>query len=95
MKQLDPDEERFYDKLSGKKELIHKARLFEEGVAAHGGGYWNLMDAFVDLLQQNIAQPLTSARASLESHIMAFAAEKSRLEGKTIDMAEYRNDLSL
>ncbi|MHA1278231.1 MAG: Gfo/Idh/MocA family oxidoreductase [Candidatus Helarchaeota archaeon] len=85
----------FYDKLSGKRELVHKARLFEEGIAAHGGGDWKLMDAFVDLLQQNITQPLTSARASLESHIMAFAAEQSRVEGKTIDMVEYRNELSL
>jgi hypothetical protein len=88
LKQLDPDEERFYDKPSGKKELVHKPRLFEEGIAAHGDGNWKLMDAFVDLLQPNIAQPLTSARASPESHIMAFAAEQSRIEGKVIDMAD-------
>jgi hypothetical protein len=33
----------------------------------------------------------TSARDSLESHLVAFAAEESRLSGGTlIDMAEYR-----
>ena len=82
-----------YDKLSGKKELVHKARLFEEGVAAHGGGDWKLVDAFVQLLSNQIAAPLTGARASLESHIMAFAAEKSRLEGSIIDMAKYRKEI--
>ncbi|MHA1325189.1 MAG: Gfo/Idh/MocA family oxidoreductase, partial [Candidatus Helarchaeota archaeon] len=80
----------FYDKLSGKRKLVHKARLFEEGIAAHGGGDWRLMDAFVDLLQHNTSSPLTSARASLESHIMAFAAEESRIKGKVINMSEFR-----
>ncbi|NVM30373.1 MAG: Gfo/Idh/MocA family oxidoreductase [Candidatus Helarchaeota archaeon] len=83
----------FYDKLSGKKELVHKARLFEEGLVAHGGGDWKLMDAFVDLLRNDITKPLTGARASLESHIMAFAAEKSRVEGKTISMEDYRKEV--
>ena len=82
-----------YDKLSGKKELIHSAKLFEHGASGHGGGDWALMDAFIQLLRKNITKPLTSARASLESHIMAFAAEKSRLEEKVINMAEYRKEI--
>ncbi|NVM53835.1 MAG: Gfo/Idh/MocA family oxidoreductase [Candidatus Helarchaeota archaeon] len=83
----------FYDKLSGRRELVHKAKMFQEGTSAHGGGDWRLMDALVDLLQQNISKPLTSARASLESHIMAFAAEKARVEGEIIDMAKYRREV--
>jgi hypothetical protein len=51
------------------------------------------MDAFINLLRKNIANPLTGARASLESHIMAFAAEKSRVEEQIIRMAEYRNEV--
>ncbi len=82
-----------YDKLSGKREIVHKARLLEEGRVAHGGGDWRLMDSFVDLLKNNLAKPLTGARASLESHILAFAAEKSRLEGTVINMEEYRRDV--
>ena len=82
-----------YDKLSGKKEIIYSAKLFAHGATGHGGGDWALMDAFIQLLRKNIANPLTSARASLESHIMAFAAEKSRLEEKVINMAEYRREV--
>jgi hypothetical protein len=33
---------------------------------------------------------VTTARESLESHLLAFAAEESRLLYTTIDMAEYR-----
>ncbi len=76
-----------YDKLSGKKEKIFEGHLQLTG---HGGGDTGLMNAFIDLMKRNISKPLTDAKASLESHIMAFAAEKSRLEGKIINMAEYR-----
>ena len=67
--------------------------MFEEGAVAHGGGDWRLMKAFVDLLRKNIAKPLTGARASLESHIMAFAAEKARVEGEIVDMKKFRENL--
>jgi len=79
-----------YDKLSGKKEKIFKGNLHLTG---HGGGDIKLMDTFVDLMKRNISKSLTNARDSLESHIMAFAAEKSRLEGEVIDMAEYRREV--
>ena len=32
----------------------------------------------------------TTARESLESHLMAFAAERARVEGSVVDMAQYR-----
>ena len=47
------------------------------------------MRDFVRSLQGEIT-PLTSARESLESHLMAFAAEESRHEAKVITMQEYR-----
>jgi hypothetical protein len=34
---------------------------------------------------------LTSARTSLESHLMAFAAEESRLAKGSVRMADYRH----
>jgi len=40
-----------------------------------------VMRAFVRALRQGKSEPLTSARASLESHLLAFAAEKARVEG--------------
>ncbi|MEG0305889.1 MAG: gfo/Idh/MocA family oxidoreductase, partial [Oscillospiraceae bacterium] len=58
--------------------------------AGHGGGDMRMMDYLCDLLANNGEQGLTSVDASVESHIMALAAEKSRLEGgKSIDIAEF------
>jgi hypothetical protein len=57
----------------------------------HGGGDDGLMRAFVSTMRGEPDALRTSARDSLESHLMAFAAEESRLKGGTlIDMAEYR-----
>ena len=36
------------------------------------------------------AEPLTSARISLESHLLAFAAEEARSQGSMIQMSEFR-----
>jgi hypothetical protein len=61
------------------------------GEGGHGGGDYGLMSAFVKALGGEGAVLHTSARDSLESHMMAFAAEESRLDGgKAIDMDEYR-----
>jgi predicted dehydrogenase len=57
----------------------------------HGGGDAGIMDAFVRALNGEAEALHTSARDSLESHLMAFAAEESRLDGgRVIDMDEYR-----
>jgi predicted dehydrogenase len=58
--------------------------------SGHGGGDAGLMRRFVKALRGE-QSPLTGARDSLESHLMAFAAEESRLMGKTIDMDAYRH----
>jgi len=57
--------------------------------SGHGGGDAGLMHRFVCAMRGE-QSPLTSARDSLESHLMAFAAEEARLAGKTIDMGAYR-----
>ena len=49
------------------------------------------MTAFVQALRGAGEALRSSARDSLESHLMAFAAEESRLNGGAlIDMDEYR-----
>ena len=58
--------------------------------AGHGGGDAGLMDRFVQAMRGERAA-LTSARDSLESHLMAFAAEASRLGNNTVDMNTFRN----
>ena len=55
----------------------------------HGGGDFGIMRDLVNHLQYK-NQAGTSARQSLESHFMAFAAEESRLENTKINMAEFR-----
>jgi len=60
--------------------------------SGHGGGDAGLMQHFVQVMRGEVP-PLTSARDSLESHLMAFAAEEARFDEETIDMREYLNDL--
>ncbi|MEA2008748.1 MAG: Gfo/Idh/MocA family oxidoreductase [Chloroflexota bacterium] len=59
--------------------------------AGHGGGDSKFIDAFVKSLQVNDeALALSTARQSLESHLMAFAAEEARLGEKTVKMEDFR-----
>lgn len=62
-----------------------------EVAGGHGGGDHGVMSAFVAALNGNRDALHTTARDSLESHLMAFAAEASRLNGGAlVNMAEYR-----
>lgn len=49
--------------------------------AGHGGGDALMMDYLCDLIAAGGAEGLTSVDASVESHVMALAAEHSRLLG--------------
>jgi predicted dehydrogenase len=69
----------------GKTERI----LVDSGNVGHGGGDEGIMADFVRVLRREIA-PLTTARVSLESHLLAFAAEEARLRGEVVDMALFR-----
>jgi len=59
------------------------------GTTGHGGGDAMLIAAFVAALR-NRSPIQTTARTSLESHLMAFAADEARLKGSVIDMDAYR-----
>lgn len=63
------------------KEVIELKR----SAYGHGGGDEGTMKEFVEVLLYG-KDPLTSAEASLHSHVMAFAAEESRLTGKVVDL---------
>lgn len=61
---------------------------------AHSGGDTLLMKDIIALVQDgNWTDARTSANMSVDSHIMAFAAEKSRLEGVIVDIDLYKNEI--
>lgn len=61
----------------------------EEEVSGHGGGDFGLMDDFCMAIAQG-AESLTGIDASVESHVMALAAEHSRLHGgQTVVLEEF------
>ena len=69
------------DHRSGRKEHLDTSADIKSG---HGGGDEKLMEAFINSIKKGKANTaLTTAKESLESHLMAFAAEKARRE-KTI-----------
>ena len=78
-----------YDHFSGESINIYKARL-SIGAVGHGGGDFRLIKGFLKSVRERESQPLTGARASLESHLMAFAAEEARKNHITINMNEFR-----
>jgi hypothetical protein len=85
---LDGDRIEIYDHYSG-KQTIHDTH--PSGDSGHGGGDSGLMAAFVRALQSGEeSTDLTTARTSLESHLMAFAAEDARLGEKVVRMDDYR-----
>lgn len=75
------------DHLTGKVETVPVAAA--DG--GHGGGDFGVVRSFV-AAQHGEAEAMTNARESLESHLMAFAAEESRLKGTVVDMAAFREE---
>jgi predicted dehydrogenase len=57
----------------------------------HGGGDAGIIESFVDSIEQGLP-PATSAAESLESHLLAFLAEESRLSGEVVEVAPHRID---
>ena len=59
----------------------------------HGGGDLGLTMDFLDGLQNTEQSSRSSIDRSIESHIMAYAAERSRVTGQTVDMDELKAEL--
>jgi hypothetical protein len=82
-----------HDHLTG---MVEEVDLQASGFAAdgsgHGGGDAGLMATFVRALRPggNGVDGLSTSRESLESHLMAFAAEEARVEGRVVSMDEFR-----
>jgi predicted dehydrogenase len=57
---------------------------------AHGGGDHALLEAFLECISADGKDALSLADQALESHLLAFAAETSRLEKRVVDMHQFR-----
>ncbi|QHQ63278.1 Gfo/Idh/MocA family oxidoreductase [Anaerocolumna sedimenticola] len=73
----------------------YEQRVIHPGIVmgAHGGGDVGLMNDFIDLLNKKSGSIKSSVNQSVESHIMAYAAEESRISGKIIDIDELKENL--
>jgi predicted dehydrogenase len=74
---------------SGRKETIRPER-FEGG---HNGADYLTMRDFVRQVRSRELEGKTSAAVSARGHIMAFAAEHSRVTGKNVNLDRYIEDL--
>lgn len=59
----------------------------------HGGGDSLLMEDFIRNMEGQSAESKTTVEQSIESHVMACAAERSRLTGMVVDMDEFKKEL--
>lgn len=78
-----------YDHLTGSEETFRPGEV----MGGHGGGDTGIMHAFLGALRGSDEAALTTARESLESHLMAFAAEEARLHGAVVEMSAYRQHI--
>lgn len=53
--------------------------------AGHGGGDLALVRSFLNSIRSDSGEARTTARKSLQSHLLAFAAEQARVEQRVID----------
>ena len=68
-------------------QTVWDASKAPESQSGHGGGDFGLAHDFIQAVSQKDASLLTSTiEASMESHLMGFKAEESRLSGKTVDV---------
>ncbi|NHZ72608.1 MAG: Gfo/Idh/MocA family oxidoreductase [Aquificales bacterium] len=75
-----------HDHLTDTKERV---KIPTTDGTGHGGGDFGIVESFVEAMDGNTAA-ITDARTSLESHLMAFAAEESRHKNIVIDMDKFR-----
>ena len=61
----------------------------------HFGGDVGLVAHFVDVVRRNASQEVrASGREALEGHLLGFAAERAREQGRVVELAAYRREIS-
>ncbi len=74
---------------NGERHIVHPEQI--EG--GHGGADTKMMMDFVKQLGSADSEGKSPGRVSAQNHLIAFAAEESRVTGKTITMSEYIRQL--
>ena len=72
-----------------KQEKKVKLYKIEKSTTGHNGGDGVLMNELFNILEKEEKDSLSSGRKSLESHLMAFAAEESRINNKIINLSKF------
>ena len=84
------DENTVYVRRFGQPEEKIELDPISDEFAGHGGGDSRMTEYLCSLIREGDENALTSVDASVESHIMALAAEESRKNGgKSISLAEF------
>jgi predicted dehydrogenase len=88
---MEENEISIFDFLTRQETVIH----FDQPVGGHGGGDRGIMRLFLkEVRNGNKEDSVSSVSASVRSHLMAFAAEESRLnQGQSININEYYHRL--
>ena len=74
-----------YDFLTDRTEVIDTEALDSSILGGHGGGDYGLMMSFVSAVAEaDPAKILSGPEETLESHLMVFAAERARKEGRVV-----------
>nr|MCR4739534.1 Gfo/Idh/MocA family oxidoreductase [Lachnospiraceae bacterium] len=58
----------------------------------HGGGDNGLIADFLNMIDGNDSENLSAIDRSIEGHVMAIGADRSRIEHRTVDLSELRGD---
>lgn len=69
--------------------VIHPPRI----ASGHSGGDQGLIHDFLEMLESGTQTPDTAIQGSVESHLMAGAAELARVQSRVVDMQAYRSAL--
>jgi predicted dehydrogenase len=77
------------DFASGKHDTINVSTVLDR----HSGGDYFIMTDFIKLVREGKTGGRTNTKGAVDSHVMCFAAEKSRKEGREINMEEYKMKL--
>ena len=62
----------------------------EEQTSGHSGGDSGIVEDFLAMLEGNLNESATDIHESVESHMMACAAEEARLTGRVVSIADFR-----